>query len=476
MIVITPENDHAYLSLVGITPDAYLNHTFYLPDLLKTVKRVLSNGKPMSEEKPVSKNPLIPPDSASYPWQIDPDQATRQLADVLGESSASAALMMLKGQIWAFTGSLDKTASQEIVATLARYLDGVEKSDLARFVRLNSTKSEYMVYATILVDDLVLALVFDASTPITRIRSQVIKLARALKQSEKIPEQAAPAPAPPAPPPAQWAPAERVEILARPETGPEENSSGDEDETPLDVDAQISLAELLANMPPPDLVSEQFSLQDWMPDPNDKKAAGTSPAGATLGLTPENIPQESPPPPKPVPAPKTDQPTLAPAPNQAPPEDGSLADTQPLILHQLNRLSDLELVSKSYSRLTYNCLMIPRMPHHFLAGDLAEHLSQWFPQCCLAFGWRLGGLTIRPEYIQWVVEISPTISPGNMIRVLRERTSQYIFDMYSHLKNENPSGDFWAQDYLIVSGLQPPTPQMCHEFVDESRRRQGLQN
>ena len=61
-----------------------------------------------------------------------------------------------------------------------------------------------------------------------------------------------------------------------------------------------------------------------------------------------------------------------------------------------------------------------------------------------------------------------------MIRVLRQRTSQYIFNQYSHLKNENPSGDFWAPGYLIVSGAQPPTTQMRREFVDESRRRQGL--
>jgi REP element-mobilizing transposase RayT len=144
------------------------------------------------------------------------------------------------------------------------------------------------------------------------------------------------------------------------------------------------------------------------------------------------------------------------------------------VLQPFNRLTDLEPVSPSYSRLTYTCLMIPRMPHHYLAGELAEHLGQWFPQCCLAFGWRLKGLSIRPEYVQWMVEVSPAISPGNMIRILRQRTSQYIFNQSTHIKNENPSGDFWAPGYLIVSGSQPPTTQMRREFVDESRRRQGL--
>jgi REP element-mobilizing transposase RayT len=482
LIVIPPENDHAYPSLAGIKPDAYLNRTFYLPDMLQTVKRVLSTGEPMSEEKPVSKTPLITPDSASYPWQIDPDQATGQLADVLGESSASTALMMLKGQIWAFAGSLDKAASQEIVTILARYLDGVEKSDLARFVRLNSNKGEYMVYATTLVDDLVLALVFDASTPITRIRSQVIKVARTLKHSEKVTEQwasaqiAQPAQVPTAQSPAKGKESvERIEIFDQPETGLEQRSLKDKDEVPLDVEGQISLAELLANMPSPNPVTQRPAQQDWILDPLNKKDAETGPSLATPELPPENIAQESPPPVNQTPPPKTSHPTPSPASNPVAPGDDSIADTQPLALQSLNHLSDLKSVSQSYSRLTYTCLMIPRMPHHYLSGDLAEHLNQWFPQCCLAFGWRLGGLSIRPEYIQWVIEISPTISPGYMIRILRQRTSQYIFNMYSHLKNENPSGDFWAQDYLIVNGLQPPTSQICHEFVEESRRRQGLQ-
>jgi REP element-mobilizing transposase RayT/DNA-binding NarL/FixJ family response regulator len=482
LIVIPPENDQAFLSQAGIKPDAYLHRTFYLPDMLQTVKRVLSTGEPMSEEKQVSKNPLIPPDSTSYPWQIDPDQATRQLADVLGESSACAALMMLKGEIWAFAGSLDKTASQEIVAILARYLDGVEKSDLARFVRLNSNKGEYMVYATYLIDELVLALVFEASTPITRIRSQVIRLARTLKHSEKITEQepSAQIAQPPQVPTAQ-SPAngkesvEPIEIFDQPETALEQRSLEDKDDASLDVEAQISLAELLANMPSPDTVTQQTAQQEWILDPLNKKDAGTGPTLATSQLSPENITQESPVPVKQTPTPKTSRPAPPSASNQAAPEGPSIADTQPLALQSLNHLSDLKSVSQSYSRLTYTCLMIPRMPQHNLTGDLAEHLSQWFPQCCLAFGWRLGGLVIRPEYVQWVVEISPTISPGNMIRILRQRTSQNIFNMYSHLKNENPSGDFWAQDYLIINGLQPPTSQICHEFVDESRRRQGLQ-
>jgi DNA-binding response OmpR family regulator/REP element-mobilizing transposase RayT len=476
LIVIPPENDHAHPSLAEIKPDACLSRPFYLPDMLYTVKTVLSTGEPMAEENALSEKPATFPASTGYAWQTDSDQAARQLAEMLVESSAHAALMLKSGQIWAFTGSLDRAASLEITTILGRYLDGAEKSDLARFVRLNSTKIEYMVYATALVDDLVLALVFDASTPLTRIRSQVIRLARSLKQSKA---QSTPAPAPLVPPEEEKEAIKPVAVLDLPKTGFEDNLAEDEDEAAFDESAQITLAELLANMPSPDPPVKGSGLEDWMLDPNAREAAETTlpaadPTETAPGNQPEPPPHHTQPVSVPVKTPLSPQMSSAPDTNLSLPEDNALVDTQPLVLQPLNRLTDLESVSASYSRLTYTCLMIPRMPFHYLAGELADRLGQWFAQCCLAFGWRLEGLSIRPEYVQWMVAVSPTISPGNMIRILRQRTSQYIFNQYSTLKNENPSGDFWAPGYLIVSGSQPPTTQMRREFVDESRRRQGL--
>ena len=479
LIIIPPENDHAHPSLAGIKPDACLNRPFYLPDMIATVERVLSTGNSMPEKNHPVKNPAVSPASTGYvyAWQTDPQQATRRLASVLMESSAHAVLMINTGQLWAYAGSLDRPALEEITAILERYLDSAEKSDLARFVRLNSTKSEYMVYATVLVDDLVLALVFDASTPLTRIRSQAIQLGRALKQSEETTQQAPSAPAAAAPEQIKGLP-KADEVFNRPEASFADDYLVDEDDAPLEEESQISLAELLANMPPPDPAGDRVPLQDWMLDPNDQDSPDTAPVGPTHQPTPENKPAgplpESRPTEASTGATRATRVTPEPPANPSFGEDDSLADTQPLLLQPLNRPNDLEPVSQSYSRLTYTCLMIPRMPYHYLAGELADHLGRWFPQCCLAFGWRLEGLSIRPEYVQWMVEVSPAISPGNMIRILRQRTSQYIFNQYSHLKNENPSGDFWAPGYLIVSGSQPPTTQMRREFLDESRRRQGL--
>jgi REP element-mobilizing transposase RayT len=68
-------------------------------------------------------------------------------------------------------------------------------------------------------------------------------------------------------------------------------------------------------------------------------------------------------------------------------------------------------------------------------------------------------LAVRPEYIQWVVNVPPATSPGYLMRIMRQQTSEKAFVEFPRLKKENPSGDFWAPGYLIMGG-KPHPPQL----------------
>ena len=72
----------------------------------------------------------------------------------------------------------------------------------------------------------------------------------------------------------------------------------------------------------------------------------------------------------------------------------------------------LEPVSAGMYHITYACLLVPRFSSHFLTGDISDRLSEWLPQICIAFAWRLEYLAVRPEYVQWVVNVPPSTSPG----------------------------------------------------------------
>jgi REP element-mobilizing transposase RayT len=117
---------------------------------------------------------------------------------------------------------------------------------------------------------------------------------------------------------------------------------------------------------------------------------------------------------------------------------------------------------------------VPRFPNHHLTGDMANRLSDWITHLCVAFGWRLEHLSIRPDYLQWMVNVPPNTSPGYLMRTVRQHTSRRMFIEFPTMETENPSGDFWAPGYLILGSTQPPPAHLVLDFIRNIRRRQGI--
>jgi REP element-mobilizing transposase RayT len=124
--------------------------------------------------------------------------------------------------------------------------------------------------------------------------------------------------------------------------------------------------------------------------------------------------------------------------------------------------------------LSFACVMIPRFPHHHLTSDLATRISEWIPQICVAFGWRVEHLAVRPEYVQFMINVPPATSPGYLMRIIMKVTSQRVFAGFPRFADENPSGEFWAPGYLIISSTQLPPHRMVKDFIAQTRKRQGL--
>jgi REP element-mobilizing transposase RayT len=151
-----------------------------------------------------------------------------------------------------------------------------------------------------------------------------------------------------------------------------------------------------------------------------------------------------------------------------------LAETRPRPAAERTRRIVLEPISASVCNLTYACLLVPRFSQHYLTGDLRDRLSGWMLHLSVAYGWRLDHIAIRPGYILWMVNVPPATAPGHLMRIYRQQTSEKILAEFSRIKADNPGGDFWAPNYLIMAGSQPPSDQLIAKFIEQTRHRQGL--
>jgi REP element-mobilizing transposase RayT len=126
--------------------------------------------------------------------------------------------------------------------------------------------------------------------------------------------------------------------------------------------------------------------------------------------------------------------------------------------------------------ITYSCLLIPRMPQHMLNSNLASYLFKWMGQLCLAYGWRLEHLSIHSNHVQWIAGAPLNTSPAYLVRILRQKTSSYIFTQFPPLSNDNPSGDFWAPGFFITGGRQSIHAHLVEKYINAIREHQGVNN
>ena len=428
---------------------------YFLPDVLNML-----NNSPSQFSKTPS-HPEVETSNSGLPWLQDVTRAAQHLTRLTLESSAQAALITRGDSLWAYAGQLSQGAAKELAVAVTRHWDGQKGSDLLRFVRLEATKAEHMLYATRLAEEVVLALVFDAETPFSTIRSQAGQLVNRL--STQSPELAEP-PAPASSLPASYdVPTEFVE-----DGGSQE----------LDIP---SIADILSDVPPPrperrtSPPEQDGYLPRAAPTRSNQFSRESSPAVHVDDFVVSNQQNE-----ETVEHVVEDFDATLPSKSRRRPETpvrrpapGELDETRPHSITEVAGRVMLEPISPGLYNLTYACLLVPRFSSHYLTGDMSDRLSEWLPQICIAFGWRLEYLAVRPEYVQWVLNVPPAVSPGYIMRIIRQQTSDKIFGEFPRLKKENPSGDFWAPGYLIMGGTQPHPPQLVKDYIKQTRTRQG---
>ncbi|MBM3145207.1 MAG: hypothetical protein FJ010_09610 [Chloroflexi bacterium] len=429
--------------------DAWLSMPFYLPNLIDTLAAIGGDPGVESKQAPEPERPPFPstvPKKTVSPqpapeWLQDVNRVAQHLTRLSLESAAQAALITRGSQLWAYAGQLPQPAAEELARAVGHYWAHDGGSDLARFIRLDATNSEYMMYATSLGGDYVLALAFETEMPFTEMRTHAGELARKLSA-----------------PPVDDTAARRADSISKQLTALEEMTLVGE---PAVVD---NIGEDLPPIP-----------TDWRPDQDvaEGRQAFFEDLLASMDIPqPDGVENGAP-----LPLVEDREAAL----------DFSLADTHPTPVVETRMLLEeqapvrksrpraLEPETSTLHNLTYACVLVPRMPQHHLVGDLAASLSQWVVQLSLAFGWRLEHLAIRPDYLHWIAVVPPNSSPGMMVHNIRQETAKHIFSEFPRLERENPSGEFWASGYLIVNGRDAFSRQMVQEFIGSVRTRQGVQ-
>jgi REP element-mobilizing transposase RayT/DNA-binding response OmpR family regulator len=453
LMVIPPENDPNHPSLVDMPPHSYLERSFYLPDLLNRLDQLLGLAQINDW------NLLGAPAASEFSgWVQNEQQVSSDMKLALADTNFVNAVLIQAGRVLGSSSQLNHQDGLSTAEWIGRHWD--QTSDMVRYT------GEHLLYVTRLWNSLALSTVSDASLPLTQVRSCTRKMAKRLLERILEHEQGVEE--------SRWladVDARRMKTAAGPWTDqaldglilPE--MEADPQDTELADDPErgqvITLSDLMDEMTPTDH-ERIISRSEWeAAAPDNALEVQPSRNAAVEGkkAPPYVVPD--------LILPWEDEALntelLAP----------SVSDTHPA--HSLeDRLEEPGSTLPVFVQILFTCILIPANPNHHLVGDMAKSLKHWLPQVCLGFGWQLEKMTIEPGYMLWVVNVTPTVSPGSVVRMVRSRTSEQIFTQFPDLLEQNMNGDFWAPGYLVISGSQTPTQQLVRDFISQTRRRQGI--
>jgi REP element-mobilizing transposase RayT/CheY-like chemotaxis protein len=435
IVALSSSNDPYDPDIKTLAPEGVITTPLYPSSILRTVDRIA--GIPSDHLAPrAPPREIFSPleaeksDDGLPAWLQDVTRAAQHLTRLSLETASQAALIVSEERLWAYAGELPQPAAQELAETVVHYWGRNGESDLARFVRLESDGGEYLLYATALGSRMVLALVFGVETPFSKIRSQVVNLARLLASPPAMENEAASA------------------------EGNMYRFHHNQSDKIVDYREEgINDKPLFQDIPSPSPQAEgkawadrDFEYPERIPQALDK--GNLSNHSSNIGPT------------------KEERSSLNPLP----------AATR---VEQRANLSNLEgwtltPLSAGIYHLSYGILLIPRLPDHHLVGDLADRVPLWVSQLCVAFDWRLEHISVRPDYLQWNASAAPEIPPAQMVRNIRKHTSIRIFEEFPVLGRANPSGDFWATSFLLITGSQPPSGKLVQDFIQQTRNKQGI--
>jgi DNA-binding NarL/FixJ family response regulator len=117
------------------------------------------------------------------------------------------------------------------------------------------------------------------------------------------------------------------------------------------------------------------------------------------------------------------------------------------------RMNQLQSAAENKGTETITAALIPRQESFILQRQIAGVLNQSMDRLCQAFGWKLENLTIRPTYLQWTVAIPSMFTPEDMVAIVRQQTTQFLFKTIPGLQPIADGEDIWAPESMMASSI-----------------------
>ena len=115
-------------------------------------------------------------------------------------------------------------------------------------------------------------------------------------------------------------------------------------------------------------------------------------------------------------------------------------------------------------KIEYHFVWVSKYRYQVLQGDVAERVRELVRQTCGIFEIEIIRGVVSKDHVHILVSAPPTMSPSDIMRRIKGRTSSKLFEEYPHLKKRYWGRHFWARGYFCVTAGEL-TKQMIEEYL-----------
>lgn len=125
---------------------------------------------------------------------------------------------------------------------------------------------------------------------------------------------------------------------------------------------------------------------------------------------------------------------------------------------------DYRTGSHTKYKLEYHFVWVTKYRYRVLQGDLALRLRELVRQSCAMFEIEVIRGVVSKDHVHILVSAPPTMSPAEIMRRIKGRTSAKMFEEFPHLKKRYWGRHFWARGYFCVTAGEL-TKEMIEEYL-----------
>ena len=113
-------------------------------------------------------------------------------------------------------------------------------------------------------------------------------------------------------------------------------------------------------------------------------------------------------------------------------------------------------------KIEYHFVWVTKCRHHVLRGELAERVRDIVRRICEQFEIQILRGAVSKDHVHILVSAPPNISPSEIMRLVKGRTSKKIFEEFPHVKRRCWGRHFWARGYFCMTAGE-----LTRSMIDE---------